>query len=177
MNTTDIQASVSSLIESRLASDWRHAPNSYVPPPAFDGLVRAGDDAVEAVTKAIMGAIEQAARGGEDRLPTMFAIRDLMTVLARIDTPRSRSELVAFLNRSYPEDQEKPRPGETPYPYWYGVQDCAIAALGQCGQCHDPEAVEGLRAAAANGLAYREQFGKVYLLARKFGGRIPLSVE
>lgn len=155
----------------------------YPPPPSFDDLVTAGDAAVGGVVDATMQAADRVSRGGEGRLESLFTMRDLMTVLGRIDTASSRSELVGFLTRAYPQDETYP--GESDHPYTCTVHSYAIDALDECRGGADPAVLSGLLRAAAELTARTGSWDhtadsdlpKLYVLARRFGGRIPLPPE
>jgi Protein of unknown function (DUF2510) len=167
MNTTDVDTNISAVFASVLRSDWKNSVKSTPRPSdvvsACDSVVRAGDGAVTPIDAAIMQALDRVSLDDEDYLPTLFAVRELMTVLATIDTSGSRSELVAFLNRTLPVGV---------------VYDYAIEALGECKD-KDPDVLAGLILAATGPCvaSRRENLPKLCVLARRFGGRIPLSAE
>jgi hypothetical protein len=137
------------------------------------------------VVDAAMRAAELASRGGEGRLQNLFTMWDLLTVLGRIDTPSSRSALVGFLTRAYPPDEDEPYPGEYFVPYTCTVHSYAIDALEECRGGADPAVVSGLLQAGAELTARTGSWDhvadsdlpKMYVLARRFGGRIPLPPE
>lgn len=189
MNATDVDTNISAVVANRLRSSSfeRDMPSDVV--VAFDSLVREGDAAVEAIAKTIMQAMDRASHDGEHRFPTSWAIRDLMTILGRIDSPRSRSELVGFLTKALPEDQpdqeyHRKAWGTAMYvPYYNFIHGNAIDALGECKGGEDPDVLSGLLLAATQRLAETGQWvhwsnrhlPRMYFLARRFGGRIPLS--
>lgn len=151
---------------------------------AFDSLVREGDAAVEAIVKAITQAIDRASHDGEHRIPTSWAIRDLMTILGRIDSPRSRSELVGFLSGALPEDQPDKEYHQKAWrtamyvPYYVFIHGDAIGGLEECREGDDPDVLSGLLLAATQLLAKAGQWvhwanrnlPEMYFLARRLAG-------
>lgn len=188
---TDVEPNISAVVANRLRSkDFeREMPDDVV--VAFDGLVREGDAAVEDIVKAITQAIHRACHDGEHRTPTLWAIGDLMTILGRIDSPTSRSHLVGFLSGSLPEDQpdweyhHKVWETATYVPYYLSVHDGAIGALEECGEGDYPDLLPGLSSAMTQLSSHSGQWEvnsrniplRLYLLARRFGRRIPVSPE